>query len=113
MASTITEVVYLTRDNTVDLVLKADGVVTDLTDVTKIEVMDLGCSWAINSEDTPEAFDIGTTDGKVVLKFGQEAIHAGTYRCHVIVYDVTNVDGVVWGEIKLVFKLICPPSPTP
>ena len=32
----MSEIVYLTHDNTIDLLLKADGVVQDLSSVTKI-----------------------------------------------------------------------------
>jgi len=110
---TITEIFYLTRDNTVDLILKADGVVVDLTAVTKVEVLDTGCAWSVSSEDSPTAFDIGGIDGKLILKFGNEPIAAGTYRCQIILYDPSNLDGVVWGEIKLVFKASCPVEVTP
>lgn len=105
----IKEVVYLTRDNTVDLILKDNNGTTDLTDITKIEVHDIGCAWAVDSVASPDAFDIGTTDGKVVLMFGDEPVSPGTYNCLVIVYDPTNPNGVVWGNpIELSFKSACP-----
>ena len=108
MSTTIKETVYLARDNTVDLELSANGVTTDLTHITKVEVADLGCAWSVNSVTTPSAFDIGGEDGLLVLKLGQEPIPAGTYRCNIILYDPTNTDGVVWGDpIQLVFKSAC------
>ena len=108
MASTVTEVFYLTRDNSAELVLKSEGSITDLTNVTKIEILETGCTWSVNSEDTPDAFEIGTTDGRLVLKLGQQPINPGSYKCQVIVYDPTNIEGIVWGEVKLIFRQSCP-----
>lgn len=107
MAAIISEVFYLTRDNTVDLILKSDGVVTNLASVTKVEVLDTGCKWSVDSEGSPEAFTIGGADGSLILAFGNEPIPAGTYKCRIIVYDPTNIEGVVWGEVKLIFRASC------
>jgi hypothetical protein len=104
----ITEVFYLTRDNTVDLVLKADSIPVDLRSATKVEVLDTDCTWAVDSVASPDAFVIGGVDGRITLQFGGETINAGTYKCQVIVYDPTNVNGVVWGEIQLAIKRSCP-----
>jgi hypothetical protein len=112
MANLITEVFYLTRDNTAGLILKEDNTPVDLSSVTKIEVLDTQCTWSVDSVASPDAFDIGGVDGKVVLHFGGEPIPAGSYRCQVIVYDPTNINGVVWDEIKLIFRASCPvPEP--
>lgn len=104
----IKEIFYLSRDNTVDLILRDDSGVTDLTDVTKVEVIDIGCAWSVDSDSSPDSFDIGGADGALVLKFGQEPIPAGSYKCKLIVYDPTNTHGIVWGDIYLTFKSFCP-----
>jgi len=108
----IKETIYLNRDNTVDLLLLEDGKPIDLTSATKIEVIDTACAWAVNSVDSPDAFEIGTTDGKIILKLGHEPIAPDSYTCRVIVYDAQNADGVVWeNTINLVFKNICTVTP--
>jgi hypothetical protein len=106
--ATITETVYLARDNTIDLLLKADGVITDLTPVTRIDLIDTGCAWEVSSTTSPNAFDwSGGVSGVLILALGDEVIPAGSYRARVILYDATNTDGIVWGEIKLNFKTAC------
>jgi hypothetical protein len=106
MATVVTETFYLTRDNTVDLVLKSDDVEVDLTQATKIEVEDRGCVWSVDSVASPDAFE-ARDDGTLILKFGDELITPGTYRCRVIIYDINNPAGIVFGEIRLVFKSGC------
>lgn len=104
----VTETVYLGRDNTIDLLLKADGVITDLTPITKVDIVDIGCSWSINSDDSTDAFDWSSgADGVLRLSLGAETVPAGSYRARVIIYDASNTEGIVWGEIKLTFEAAC------
>lgn len=91
-----TEVVYLGRDNTVDLLLKADGSAQDLSGVTRM-VLVVG-----DAEIDSDAFDWDTgTTGKVVLALGDETISEGTYTAWLVVYDGSNPDGIVWGSFTL------------
>ena len=98
-----TETVYLGYDNTVDLLLKADGEAQDLSSVTKmtLEVDET----TIDSDTSPDAFDWapGVT-GKVILDLGAESLSEGTYRATLTVYDPTNANGIVWGTFKVIVR---------
>jgi len=98
-----TEIVYDGHDNTIDLLLKADGVAQDLSAVTRmtLEVSDT----TIDSDVSGSAFDwdIGTT-GKIILALGAESLTAGTYIATLTVYDGDNTDGIVWGSFKLIVR---------
>lgn len=108
--STLTETVYLGRDNAIELVLSADGAVQDLTAVTQVDIVDSGCTWSVSSATSASAFDWSSnpTGGVLKMSLGDETIPAGTYRCKIVVYDPTNTDGVVWGEIRLAVIAACP-----
>lgn len=107
--ATLTETVYLARDNTVDLLLKADGVVTDLSPVTQVDLVDKGCTFTISSTTSPTAFDWATSgaNGILIMALGDEPIPEGSYTVRVVLYDGTATDGIVWGDVKLVFKAAC------
>ena len=108
--ATITETVYLARDNTIDLLLKADRVITDLAPVTRIDLIDKGCTWSVSSTASPDAFDWSSgADGILTLTLGDEVIPEGSYRARIIIFDAANTDGIVWGEIKLIVKTACAP----
>jgi hypothetical protein len=99
----ITEIVYLDRDNTNDLLLKADGAAVDLSAVTRMVIADVAGAWSVDSDTSPAAFDWTTgTTGKVVLAFGHEGIPAGTYICNLIVYDPDNDNGIHWRRISII-----------
>lgn len=98
-----TEIAYLGHDNSIDLVLKADGAAVDLTSVTRM-TLSLG-SVLIDS-------DNGSTDpirwtksdyvtGEVRLFLGGISAPPNTYDAWLVVYDPSNVDGIVWGSIKI------------
>lgn len=105
----VTEIVYLNRDNTVDLLLKADGVAEDLTAVTRMIVKQEDGDWSVDSDTYPSAFDWapGTT-GKVILDLAAalaaEDVSAGKYISRLVVYDPSNTNGIVWGTFLLIVK---------
>ena len=103
--ATLIETVYNDRNNTVDLLLKADGTAQALDTITRMLVVDQAGTFTIDSDVSPDAFDWdpGTT-GKVLLSLGDESVVAGAYECWLILYDPTNTDGIVWGGFILVFK---------
>jgi len=102
--STITEFVYNDRDNTNDLLLLADGSAQDLSAVTRMQIADKNGTFVIDSASSPDAFDWDTgTTGKLVLTLGHEDVADGAYACRLIVYDPTNDDGIVWGDVLLRF----------
>lgn len=98
-----TETVYLGYDNTIDLILKADGVAVDLSSVTRITLDFDGT--IVDSDVSADAFDWNTgTTGKISLSLGQETISVGTYNVQLVVYDPDNTHGVVWGRIRVVVQ---------
>jgi len=107
----VKEIVYLSRDNTVDLLLKADGVAQNLSSVTRMIVKQENDDWAIDSDVYSDAFDWapGVT-GKVILDLadamaaGNENVPAATYMVRLVVYDPTNTNGVVWSTFVIIVK---------
>lgn len=106
--TTETEYVYVGRDNTIDLLLKADGVAIELHEA--VTRMDLKFSDRIfgtqyvTSADYPTAFDWVTrgADGIVILKLGGLELAAGRdSKVELIVYDNVNTNGIVWGEVPI------------
>ena len=99
----ITENVYTGHDNTIDLLLKADGVAQDITDATRM-TLEVG-STTVDSDGSADAFnwDTGVT-GKLILALGGEDLTAGIYRATLTVYDPTNTNGIVWGTFKLIVR---------
>lgn len=98
-----TENVYLGHDNTIDLLLKADGVAVDLSAVTRM-TLEVGDD-TVDSGESPDAFDWDTgTTGKVILNLGGESLTPRTYRATLTVYDPDNTNGIIWGKFKLIVQ---------
>ena len=98
------EYVYLGRDNTIDLLLKADGTATDLASVTKITASFNNV--LISSTDNEAGlitWDVdGYDTGEIRIAVGGETIPGGKYnKVPIIVYDATNTTGVHWGYIPV------------
>ena len=105
----ILEIVYLTRDNTVDLLLKMDGVAQDLSSVTRMIVAEENGVWDVDSSDYASAFNWTTgTTGKLILDLavalGTESVSASDYRVRLVVYDPTNTNGIIWDTFVLSIK---------
>ena len=75
-----TEIIYLARNNTIDLTLKADGVAQDLSSVTKITAT-IG-SDLLESEDATGGVirwsGDGYSTGEIRIVAGAESLTAGT-----------------------------------
>jgi hypothetical protein len=104
----IEETVYIGRDNTIDLLLKADDVAQDLSGVTKMVLIDdsdkADAVDDISSEDHSAAFDWSSAvTGKLILSLGEvfesEEIDRGRYVFNLVVFDPANTDGIVWDKI--------------
>lgn len=99
-----TEVAYLGHDNSIDLILKTDGVAQDLTAVTKITIT-IGPDTVTSTDKAAGAIrwdQAGYATGEIRLFLGDQDINPGSYsEAWVVVYDPTNTDGVVWGSIEL------------
>lgn len=93
------ETVYLGRDNSIDLLFKMDGVVTDISNALRITIG--FCDTVIDSDTSPDAFDwTEGEDGKLYLALGDESIPVGSYNALIVIYDSVNTDGIVWDDFK-------------
>lgn len=98
------ETVYLGHDNSIDLILKADGVAISLAAVTAMTIT-FGTKKV--ESDNGDADPIrwnkpGYATGEVRLFLGAEVITPGLYvAAPLIVYDASNDDGVVWTTIGI------------
>lgn len=97
------EAIYIDRDNVIDLSLGIKGVPQDLTSVTKI-VVRCGSAEISNevSTDWPIKWaGLGMT-GKIQLKLGEYFSEASRGKLWIIVYDLDNPNGIVWGAVDAV-----------
>jgi len=100
-----TEIVYLSHDNVIELLLKANDVEVDLSGVTKMTVT-FGSAITITS--TNQATDSilwnknGYAIGEVHLILGENNIAANNYKnVYLVVYDPIYPDGIVWGSFAV------------
>ena len=101
-----TEIVYLGHDNTIDLLLKADGTAQDLSGVTKITAT-FGDTLieSTNAANGPITWaQSGYETGEIRLALGDQEISPGGYNVPIVVYDAVNTDGIVWGTVTVIVK---------
>ena len=103
-----TEIVYLERDNRIDLLLKANEVAVDLTSVTRIDLV-AGTSTITSANQSGDPIrwaQSGYAAGEVRLTLGGEDLDASPnpYAAHLIVYDASNPGGIVWGSLRILVK---------
>ena len=99
----VVEYTYNDRDNTNDLLLKADGTAVSLSSVTRMVLEEVNGDWDVDEADSlgALAFDRSPSPavtGKVILTLGAQGLTAGEYLVRLIVYDATNTNGIVWGN---------------
>ncbi len=102
-----TEIVYLDHDNSIDLILKADGTARDLSNVTKITAT--FDDTTIESEDAAAGpirwNQDGYATGEIRLFLGDQNISADRYSTvYIVTYDPDNTNGIVWGSIRVEVK---------
>ncbi len=112
------ERVYSRYDNTIDLVLLADGDIPDLTSVTRMQ-LELADDLVIDSQVASAAFNWSSTltqdeasriqgaeagDAKLILALGAQSIPVGKYNAKLIVFDASNQNGLVWGRLRIVVE---------
>jgi hypothetical protein len=98
-----TEFVYLGHDNSIDLILKADGTAVNLSSVTRM-TLTLGATLidSDNGDTDPIRWaKDGYVTGEVRFYLGDQSIAAGNYQAALIVYDAVNDDGIAWGTISI------------
>jgi len=102
----ITEVFYIGHDNTIDLLLKADGEAQDLSEVTRMKLI-IGSTEIDSASESNVFLWTGTgTTGKVIIDLKQYSgtLTAGAYMARLVVYDPGHPSGIVWGEFYLYVK---------
>lgn len=100
------EIVFLGHDNSIDLILKADGTAQNLASVTD---MTITVGTVTVSSDNGDADPIrwakaAYDTGEVRLFLGDQSLTPGSYSAPLVVYDSDNPDGVVWGYIPMTVK---------
>ncbi len=98
-----TESVYLGHDNSIDVILKSNGVAVSLSSVTRM-TLTLGAK--LIDSDNGDADPIrwikpAYATGEVRLFLGAETITEGNYQGVLIVYDPTNPSGIFWARIPM------------
>lgn len=100
------EIVYLGHDNTIDLILKADGTAQDTSAFTKITAT-FGDT-LISSTDHAAGLILwnnsGYATGEIRIDIGTESVAAKIYHVPIIVYDATYTTGLVWGYVDIEVK---------
>lgn len=100
----ISEVVYLDRDNDFRLLLTSDGTAQDLSAVTKVELIDKSGTYTLDSDTSPTAFDWASGDtGEIIFKLGGESVAEGKYKFELHTIDPTNTNGIYWGDVAIRF----------
>lgn len=100
----IKEIVFNNRDNSIDLILEADGSPQSTTNITRIDLVVDG--EVIISETNANSgyiiWDQAVTGvkGKVVIRLGRlprgQQMKSGSYPFDLIVFDGGNPKGIVW-----------------
>ena len=103
----VNEVIYLGRDNSVDLLLKADGVAEDLSTTTQIDAI---FDTSITVESTNAATgpikwnQAGYETGEIRIDLtdsDESDITVGQYTVKIITYTAEHTDGLYWGEVNI------------
>ena len=97
------EILWLGRDNTIDVQLKADGAAQDLSGATHMALVFSGSTISSVGRSTWFDWTSGST-GVIKFKLGGATISAGIYDAELIVYDTTNENGIHWGTIPIIVK---------
>lgn len=107
----VTETVFNSRDNRNDLELREDGVIKNIVNTTRV-VLDLDGSQIADSDVTPGIFDWTSegVNGRLFMKLGGQGFTPGDYTPRLVLYDATNVNGIVWSdpqtETPLLLKVV-------
>ena len=111
--SLVKEMVYLGRDNQIDLVLLEDGSsIGDHTSITRA-VLQFGRGDSllapdpfleIDSSSDPAYFDF-TDAAKLILKLGAASRPKGRHRVKLVIYTATLTNGAEW-EPDLLFTVV-------
>jgi len=101
MITSVQGIAWLNRDNVIDIALSDDGVLINHALITRI-LLFFGTQ-IIDSAITPSLFDL-SSQSKVVFKPGFSGLAIGSYQVGVVTYDVSNPDGLRWGDVVIIVK---------
>lgn len=101
-----TEIVWTGHDNTIDLILKADGTAVNLTPTTRItasfgkrlvnSLSTAGSLWPIKWKQA------GYDTGEIRLSLTTVALNPGSYDVPIITYaQGGSSNGLVWGTVRV------------
>ncbi len=102
MALTNDEIIWIGRDNSIDLQLFANSSATDLAAVTQIK-LNLG-NVVIDSTSASSGYirwnQIGYKTGEIRIFGGSTvlSLSTGRYNAKLVVFDPSNTAGVVWDD---------------
>ena len=96
------ERVYLDRDNSIDVILMADGSAADLSSVTRM-TLSFGDT-DVDSAAAAGVFDWSVGGGLLTLQLGGQEIAVGRYDARLVVYDPGHSNGLVWGDIEIMVE---------
>jgi hypothetical protein len=104
-----TEIVYLGRDNRIDLLLKANGAAVDIASVTRMDLVvgAVTVTSANGSDDPIRWAQAGFTVGEVRMSLGAVAgLTPSVNACAatLVVFDANNPRGIVWGTVNVLVK---------
>lgn len=99
----LVERVWLNHDNTINLVLKEDGTAIDTSGLTKITVTLGGITFrSTNQSGDPIRWNQGGYEtGEIRIDLGGQNLSVGRHKATIVVYDATNIDGIVWGNLTI------------
>ena len=102
MSLTDTEIIDLGRDNSIDFILYADSTAQDLSAVTTMSLR-VGSVVVTSTDSTGGRIrwsGAGYATGEVRIFAGGTVadLSTGVFTAALVVYDVTNPNGVVWDD---------------
>lgn len=97
--------VYSGRDNTIDLLLKEDGVAINATAISRVVLEGVGDS-VLDSDELGlgdgGVFDTSLGGGKLRLRLGELNLLPSRYRdVGLIVYSIDNPHGIRWDTLSI------------
>jgi hypothetical protein len=100
------EFAYLSRENTIDLLLKSNDSAVDLSGTTAMNLK-LGSHLVTSTNSTSDISwnGVGYATGEARLHLGNlSTLTAGIYDGFLAAFDASTPNGVVWGPIALEIK---------
>jgi len=88
-------IIYNGRDNTFIVEFQDNGLVVDLSGMSKAQINVASNSY--NSVDNAALFDItDKANGRITFILGDQGIVEGEYNATIVLFDAVNTNGIVW-----------------